>query len=242
MIEVRRVALNRGELLVMMKNQFVTIKGTKDGLTLHLDHLCSYDELKKELQTKLSETARIQEEDQLIYVNVQAGYRYLTEEQKEEIMDIIRRKKNFIVERIDSNVMTMDEIRRMREEQSIVSVSKIVRSGQVIQVPGDLLLIGDVNPGGTVMAGGNIYIMGALKGVAHAGCFGNKEAVVAAAVMMPSQIRIAELINRAPDYDKEQEKREMECAYIDEDNQIIVDRLQVLMQLRPNLTKLEGGF
>ena len=33
----------------------------------------------------------------------------------------------------------------------------------------------------------------------------------------------------------------MECAYIDENNQIIVDRLQVLMHLRPNLTRLEGG-
>lgn len=226
----------------MMKNQYVTIKGTKDGLTLHLDHLCSYDELKRELQTKLSETARTQDANKLINVKVQAGYRYLTEDQKEEISEIIKKKKNFIVEQIDSNVRTIEEIQRMKEEQEVISVSKIVRSGQVIQVPGDLLLIGDVNPGGTVMAGGNIFVMGALKGVAHAGCYGNKEAVVAAAVMMPSQIRIAEYINRAPDYDKEQEKREMECAYIDEDNQIIVDRLQVLMQLRPNLTKLEGGF
>lgn len=226
----------------MMNNQYVTIKGTKDGLTLHLDHLCSYDELKRELQTKLSETARTQDANKLINVKVQAGYRYLTEEQKEEISEIIKKKKNFIVDQIDSNVMTIEEIQRMKEEQEVISVSKIVRSGQVIQVPGDLLLIGDVNPGGTVMAGGNIFVMGALKGVAHAGCFGNKEAVVAAAVMMPSQIRIAEYINRAPDYDKEQEKREMECAYIDEDSQIIVDRLQVLMQLRPNLTKLEGGF
>ncbi len=37
------------------------------------------------------------------------------------------------------------------------------------------------------------------------------------------------------------ENHEMECAYIDENNQIMVDRLQVLMHLRPNLTRLEGG-
>nr|WP_295971805.1 septum site-determining protein MinC [uncultured Bacillus sp.] len=226
----------------MIKNQNVTIKGTKDGLTLHLDHLCSYDELKRELQMKLSETARTQDAEQLLKVKVQAGYRYLSEEQKEEIMEIIRQKKNFIVDSMDSSVMTVEEAVKMKEEQEIVSLTKIVRSGQVIKVPGDLLLIGDVNPGGTIMAGGNIFVMGALKGVAHAGCNGNKEAVVAAAIMIPSQIRIAEYINRAPDFDKEQEKREMECAYIDENNQIIIDRLQVLMQLRPNLTKLEGGL
>jgi septum site-determining protein MinC len=228
----------------MIKNQNVTIKGTKDGLTLHLDHLCSYDELKRELNMKLSETARTQDANQLINVKVQAGYRFLSEEQKEEIIEIIKQKKNFIVNSIDSNVMTIEDVTKMKQEQEIISLSKIVRSGQVIQVPGDLLLIGDVNPGGTIMAGGNIYVLGALKGIAHAGCNGNKEAVIVAAVMMPSQLRIADYINRAPDpdYTKEQEKREMECAYIDENNQIIIDRLQVLMQLRPNLTKLEGGL
>ena len=46
-----------------------------------------------------------------------------------------------------------------------MTVARIIRSGQVLQVAGDLLLIGDVNPGGTVIAGGNIFIMGALKGL-----------------------------------------------------------------------------
>ena len=85
-------------------------------------------------------------------------------------------KKNFVVDTIESNVMTKEEAEKMKEEQEITSVSKIIRSGQILQVPGDLLLIGDVNPGGTVMAGGNIFVMGVLKGIAHAGCFGNEEA------------------------------------------------------------------
>jgi septum site-determining protein MinC len=59
--------------------------------------------------------------------------------------------------------------------------------------------------------------------------------------MNPSQIRISHCINRAPDHTTDKEKREMECAYIDETDHIIIDRLQVLTQLRPNLTKLEGG-
>lgn len=91
------------------------------------------------------------------------------------------------------------------------------------------------------MAGGNIFIMGALKGIAHAGCLGNKQAIIAACVMKPSQLRISDCINRAPDHYPEEEPREMECAYIDENNQIVVDRLQALMHLRPELTRLEGG-
>ncbi|MDE3839766.1 septum site-determining protein MinC [Bacillus methanolicus] len=225
----------------MKKLQNVTIKGTKSGLTLYLDDTCSYDDLKKELNEKLSVAYRANEDRQLISVKVKVGNRYLTDEQKAEIKELIRYKKNLVVEEIETNVMTIEEAERLKSESEIVTVAKIVRSGQVLEVPGDLLLIGDVNPGGTVMAGGNIFIMGALKGIAHAGCLGNKQAIIAAFVMKPSQLRIGDCINRAPDQYPEGEPREMECAYIDENNQIVVDRIQALMHLRPELTRLEGG-
>ncbi|WP_338451475.1 septum site-determining protein MinC [Niallia oryzisoli] len=225
----------------MKKLQNVTIKGTKEGLTLHLNDSCSFEELKKELQWKLSETSRLQDGNQLITVKVQVGNRYLTEQQAEELEELISQKKNLIVDSITSNVMTKEEVEKMKEEQEIVSVTRIVRSGQVLKVPGDLLLIGDVNPGGTVIAGGNIFIMGVLKGIAHAGCFGNNEAIVAASIMKPSQLRISKHINRAPDHYDEEEPRDMECAFINEDGQIMIDKLQVLMHIRPNLTRLERG-
>ena len=59
--------------------------------------------------------------------------------------------------------------------------------------------------------------------------------------MKPPSFELVNCINRAPDHLKDEESREMECAYIDENRQIIVDRLQVLIHLRPNLTRLEGG-
>lgn len=225
----------------MKKFQNVIIKGTKNGLTLHLDDACSYSELKKELDQKLYESSRSQK-DKLISVMVEVGNRYLTAEQQEEIKELIRQKKNLVVDTITSNVITKQEADAIKAENEIVSIAKIVRSGQILEVPGDLLLIGDVNPGGTVMAGGNIYVMGALKGIAHAGCNGNKEAIIAASVMKPSQLRIDDCINRAPDVYPEEEKREMECAFIDENNQITIDRLQALVHIRPNISNLQGGF
>lgn len=225
----------------MKKRQNVTIKGTKEGLVLHLDDSCSYEELKRELDHKLSANARTQDERQLTSVKVEIGNRYLTESQQGELKDLIRQKKNFEVDDIESNVITKEEAGRLLAETEVVTVSRIIRSGQVLEVPGDLLLIGDVNPGGTVIAGGNIFIMGTLKGLAHAGCYGNDQAVIAASSMKPSQLRISDCLNRAPDSIQNNENREMECAYIDDDRQIIVDRLQVLIKLRPNLTRLEGG-
>jgi len=225
----------------MKKRQNVTIKGTKEGLVLHLDDNCSYDELKRELDHKLSANSRIQDERHLTSVKVDLGNRYLSELQLEELKDLIRQKKNFVVDDIESNVITKDEAKELLADTEVMTVSRIIRSGQVLEVPGDLLLIGDVNPGGTVIAGGNIFIMGTLKGIAHAGCYGNDQAVIAASSMKPSQIRISDCLNRTPDSIENNEKREMECAYINENRQIIVDRLQVLIQLRPNLTRLEGG-
>ncbi|MBM7648951.1 septum site-determining protein MinC [Bacillus ectoiniformans] len=224
----------------MKTKQNVVIKGTKDGLTLHLNDKCSYDELLEELKEKM-DAVNDQESGSMIKVTVQAGNRYLSEEHTEEIKDLIRKRKNLEVDSVKSNVLTMEEAVRWKEENEIVSHSGRIRSGQVLEVPGDLLLIGDVNPGGTVMAGGNIFIMGALKGVAHAGCYGNNEAVVVAAKMMPSQLRISQYLNRAPDRYEEEESVETECAYIDDSNQIVVDRLQVLRHLRPDISTFKGG-
>ncbi|HYK74634.1 MAG TPA: septum site-determining protein MinC [Pseudoneobacillus sp.] len=225
----------------MKKMQNVMIKGTKDGLTLHLDDSCSYDALKKELDEKLSASYRAQDDRPLITVKVKVGNRYLDEEQKEEIRSLIRQKKNLVVDSIESNVISVEEAEQLKNKSEIVTVARIIRSGQILQVEGDLLLIGDVNPGGTVIAGGNIFIMGALRGIAHAGYLGNNDAVIAASSMNPAQLRISQFINRAPDNRVDEENREMECAYIDENSQIMVDRLQVLMHLRPNLSRFEGG-
>jgi septum site-determining protein MinC len=225
----------------MKKKQNVTIKGTKDGLVLHLDDSCSYEELKIELDEKLSANARTQVDRQLLPVKVDMGNRYINENQREELKSLIRQKKNLVVDDIESNVITKQEAEQLKSETEVVTVARIIRSGQVLKVPGDLLLIGDVNPGGTVIAGGNIFIMGALKGIAHAGYLGNDQAVITASGMRPAQLRISNCLNRAPESEQSNERREMECAYIDDNQQIIVDRLQVLYHLRPNLTRLEGG-
>ncbi|MEH7106623.1 MULTISPECIES: septum site-determining protein MinC [Bacillaceae] len=226
----------------MKKRQNVTIKGTKDGLVLRLDDNCSFEELKRELDQKLTANSRTQDERHLVSVKVEIGNRYISDHQREELKHLIRQKKNFVVDDIVSNVVTREEAEQLKSEMEVVTVSKIIRSGQVLEVPGDLLLIGDVNPGGTVVAGGNIFIMGVLKGVAHAGCYGNDESIIAASSMRPSQLRISDCLNSAPDSVQSDEKREMECAYLNENRKIVIDRLQALIQLRPNLTRLEGGY
>ncbi|OCA91564.1 septum site-determining protein MinC [Bacillus sp. FJAT-27225] len=225
----------------MSKRQHVTIKGTKDGITLFLDDLCSYEELKKDLESKLSSHKNSSGDSQLLPVRVNAGNRYLTAGQQEELKELIRRKKHLVVETIESEVISRQEAKEQAEKSAVTTVAKMIRSGQVLEVPGDLVLIGDVNPGAVVMAGGNIFIMGILKGVAHAGCYGDTQAVIAASAMMPSQLRISQNVLTLQGKAGNDNLRDMECAYIDEENEITLGRLQSLASLRPGLTRLEGG-
>lgn len=83
--------------------------------------------------------------------------------------------------------------------RSALAVRKNIRSGQKISYDGTLIIFGDVNAGAELEAEGHILVLGALRGVAHAGCKGDKNAVIYANQLSSVQLRIADLIARAPD-------------------------------------------
>ncbi|MBD2606669.1 septum site-determining protein MinC [Scytonema hofmannii FACHB-248] len=74
-----------------------------------------------------------------------------------------------------------------------------VRSGLEIRHPGSVIILGDLNPGGIVVADGDILVWGRLRGIAHAGATGNRECLIMAVQMEPTQLRIADAVARAPE-------------------------------------------
>lgn len=74
-----------------------------------------------------------------------------------------------------------------------------LRSGQVLESETSIIILGDVNPGATIVSKGNVVVLGSLKGTIHAGAVGNEDAFVAALNMAPVQIRIADVIARSGD-------------------------------------------
>ncbi len=69
-------------------------------------------------------------------------------------------------------------------------INTTIRSGQVIEYDGNIVIIGDVNPGALIKAKGNIIILGTMRGVAHAGVDGNHDAIVAAYNLQPTQLEL----------------------------------------------------
>lgn len=74
-----------------------------------------------------------------------------------------------------------------------------VRSGVDIRHPGTVILLGDLNPGGAIVAEGDILVWGRLRGVVHAGVSGNTKSIIAALQMEPTLIRIADQVARGPE-------------------------------------------
>lgn len=74
-----------------------------------------------------------------------------------------------------------------------------VRSGVEIRHPGTIVVLGDANPGSSLVAGGDILVWGRLRGTAHAGSAGDRDRYIMALQMQPTQLRLADLVARAPD-------------------------------------------
>lgn len=96
----------------------------------------------------------------------------------------------------------LDEIRKsLRETEKLPTlyIQRTLRSGQSISSDGNIVIIGDVNPGSEVIAKGDITVWGILAGIAHAGSDGNKFARIRALKMNAIQLRIADNFARRPD-------------------------------------------
>lgn len=117
-------------------------------------------------------------------------------------------------------------IRKPFKKEIAVSDTKFVRtslrSGKKVEFEGSIVVLGDVNYGAEVIAGENIVILGTLRGLAHAGAKGNKEAIISAGSIEAPQVRISNVV-------KECEKEEFvdgiikTNAYLDSSDEIIIE-------------------
>lgn len=222
-------SIGRGEKRMAAVKHRVTIKGVKDGLWFLLDDGCPFEELARDLKHKLEKTHQNILTGPIIHVYVKLGKREATPEEKERIRSIISAKGNLLIQSIESEVP--EKKTGNPEAPQLRIVKSIVRSGQILHVDGSVMLMGDVNPGGTITASGDIYVMGSLRGMAHAGIGGEEKAIIAASYLRPTQLRIARIISRPPDEWGVGEAH-MEFAYIN-NGAMEIDKIQNLHRIRP---------
>ena len=94
--------------------------------------------------------------------------------------------------------ISLDDMEEFVDDNTIL-IQRTVRSGQTISYNGNIVVLGDINPGAEIIAAGNIIVMGVLRGVVHAGASGDDDCIVIGFRLHPTQLRIANHITRAPD-------------------------------------------
>lgn len=82
---------------------------------------------------------------------------------------------------------------------SALLLQETLRSGRSVYYEGDVVIMGDVNAGAEVVAGGHVIVWGRLRGLVHAGAFGDDAAMICALDLAPTQLRIADQIAVDPD-------------------------------------------
>ncbi len=195
--------------------QPVVIKSNRYGLTVCLDKELDFETLRKVVAEKFSESKKFFKGAELA---IAFEGRVLTQEEQillvQEIVDHAGIKVPCIVD-VDA---AKEAVMKQAVDHTKTPVHTqdggdgkfykgTLRSGQVLESETSIIVLGDVNPGATVVSKGNVVVLGSLKGSIYVGAGGNENTFVAALSMDPMQIRIADHIARNSDESDKKEKK-----------------------------------
>ncbi|MFJ1626366.1 septum site-determining protein MinC [Marinilactibacillus psychrotolerans] len=222
----------------------VTLKGTKDGFQLLVDQAAAFQTVLDEMSKLIEPLKKEAAADKPLELTIKTGNKLFTDREKSETIALIEDKSNLKVKNIESEVVTIDRALKWHNEVSTKLQVSTVRSGQMIKVEGDLVLVGSVHPGGTVKATGSIFILGDLRGTAHAGSEGKEESVVVANFSYNAQVRIVDHVHviEQADIVASGSASKVEVVYLDDLHILRVSPLSDIKNLRPELGYVTGGL
>ncbi len=223
-----------------MKGTLVAFRGTREGLVVSINYESSFREIKDNLEERLKATGEFFKG---AVATIDLGGKDLSGEELEELKKVLTEDYGMVLTGvvsssqktvniaediglsiINTNSKPIQEAPTEKYEtpwQEVISpadtllVKHIIRAGQCVDFDGNVVILGDINPGAEIIASGDIIVLGALRGMAHAGATGDQEAIIAAWRLQPIQLRIADYIARPPDSEM-MELRSFEVARIRE--------------------------
>ena len=219
----------------------IAIKGTRNGLLLTLEPETPFGDLLTALSERLSEAPAFFRGASLALDTTRRALQVSERTQLEALLAYYHMSvavpEPAITARLDSQVSAAQSPEvsaanslQSSQEQSIqqdlrtfddtLFIRRTVRSGQAIHHPNHVVVLGDVNPGAEIVAGGDIIVWGVLRGMVHAGYPDNAEALVCSLLLAPVQLRIAHLLSRPPEGYEAQPRPEVAAIRND---QIVVE-------------------
>lgn len=205
-----------------MKN-CVSINLKKDNIVIKIADSSEQEEILYALRKKIPDLKKLYKDETTPIV---ITGKVLKNREIDEIQDLIKRYLDVEIKFDSPRSLGLHGIVKSYSKEIATSETKFhkgsLRSGQKIEFEGSLVVLGDVNDGAEVIAGENIVILGILRGLAHAGAKGNRDAIIAASSIEAPQLRISNIV-------KEREKEEImeetrkTYAYINEKGKMILE-------------------
>jgi septum site-determining protein MinC len=187
----------------MLTKEIISIKGTREGLIIVFDPNDEFDEIKKSLRNKMEAANNFFKGAKFTFGQaVQA----ISSQQRVEIENICQQyglvpfpKVSFLTSE-GKNVKSFlkDPLLNNSLAEQAWLVSHPLRSGQEINCPGHLVVIGDVHSGAKVAAAGNVVVMGTCAGTVCAGGKNNYRAVIVALSIDKKSCLVIAGVNNEP--------------------------------------------
>lgn len=189
----------------MYNNDGILIKGNRDGIntTIYMNKFACFEDMLKILLKKLSKGKHFYKGTTLI---LKIDLNLINKKELEVIKNALLTEikiKAIVLEDIEKEVEKVQE-----KETRIFSgvyegktkfIRKTIRGGQSISYQGNIVIIGDINSGAEIYADGNVIVLGVIKGKVSAGTNGNTKAVIAAFLLQPEILKIANVSAMSPD-------------------------------------------
>lgn len=181
----------------------ISINIKRENILIKINEEYQQQDIMYALRKKIPELKKLYKDEKMPIV---ITGKILKNKEIDEIQDLIKKYLDVQINFDTPRTLGLHGITRTYNKEIATSETKFhrgaVRSGQKVEFEGSLVVLGDVNDGAEVIAGENIIVLGILRGLAHAGAKGNKEAIIAASSIEAPQLRISNII-------KEREKSEI---------------------------------
>lgn len=190
-----------------MADDVVKIKSGKGILHINVPKGASFEDVRKNLEEKLKSGSGFFLRGTVVLLPRDV-FTSIENEQLQKLFHehgLICRTKTpeeaeILIKNAVANESRKDPSAAVKQEvQEMLVLNKTLRGGQEIRTESSVLIIGNVNPGAQIISGGSVDIRGTCRGMVHAGATGDTSAIIVADHLMPTQIRIANLIARSPD-------------------------------------------
>lgn len=172
----------------------VVLKGNENGYELKINEGCDIKSMIDELSNllnDLSEDIDNKKHDNVMF-ELNTGNRLLNSNEKDFILSLFKQYDFFEVRSITSNVITKEDALIIKNEGRTFKTFQTIRNGQYEKIDGDVLVFGKIHKGGKLVSTGNIYILGDVEGIIHAGFPNNEDKLIFGEIDNAQQVRIGE--------------------------------------------------